>query len=276
VNDETKTEAEEAQGRISTRLDRLARDASETRDFLRRVAAPPVSAHETPLRERGGFDPGNVERLYARRFSPAELEKKSLIWSYLTPFFAARFPSPTRRVLDLASGRGEFIHHVKADQRVALDLNSDGIDPGLRDVMRIQADATRLHEHFDNNSFDVVFCSNFLEHLYDKDQIHLVFSEVHHVLRPGGRLLILQPDIRWVGGSYWDFIDHRLALTADSVAEALECAQFRVVEKVDRFLPYTTKSRLSSLYRLTPLYLRLPPVWRFFGQQAFLVGEKGA
>ena len=157
---------------------------------------------------------------------------------------------------------------------MALDLNPGAIDPNSPDIVRVQADATRLHEHFDNNSFDVVFCSNFLEHLYDKDQVHLVFREVHHVLRPGGRFLILQPDIRWVGGPYWDFIDHRIALTGDSVAEALEFARFRVAEKIDRLLPYTTKSRLSIFYRLTPLYLRLPFAWRFFGQQAFLVGEK--
>jgi SAM-dependent methyltransferase len=259
---------------LKARIESLEQRLAETTAFLRRVAAPPVASSGAARRARIPFDPGDVELLYARRFPARERAKKSLIWSSLTEFFSRRFPAETHRVLDLAAGRGEFIHHVKAAYRVALDLNPGAFDPELEGITLVQADATRLHEHFDDDSFDLVFCSNFLEHLYDKDQVHLVFREVHHVLRPGGRFLILQPDVRWVGGDYWNFIDHRLALTADAVAEALELANFEVVERIERFLPYTTKSRLSNFYQLTPIYLRLPLAWRFFGKQAFLVAEK--
>ena len=110
VNDETGTKVVDPSGGISQRLDTLARDLKETSQFLKRVSAPPVVASDTLGRERWGFDPGNVERLYTRRFSAPELAKKTIIWSHLTPFFSRRFPKPTNRVLDLAAGRGEFIH----------------------------------------------------------------------------------------------------------------------------------------------------------------------
>ena len=42
----------------------------------------------------------------------------------------------------------------------------------------------------------------------------------------------------------------------------------------ERFLPFTTKSRLSAFYWAVPLYLRVPLAWRFFGKQCFIVAEK--
>ena len=69
---------------------------------------------------------------------------------------------------------------------------------------------------------------------------------------------------------------NRLELTAESVVEALEVGELAIRECRDRFLPYTTKSRLSSFYWLVPLYLRLPFAWRIFGAQAFIVAEKTA
>ena len=64
----------------------------------------------------------------------------------------------------------------------------------------------------------------------------------------GGALvkMALQPNIRLIGGSYWDFIDHQTALTDKSLAEAATMAGFTTKEVIARFLPYTTKSRLPQ------------------------------
>ena len=43
---------------------------------------------------------------------------------------------------------------------------------------------------------------------------------------------------------------------------------------IDRFLPYTTKSRLPAHPRLISLYLKAPFVWRFLGKQFFAVARK--
>ena len=266
---------------LEARVEELAREVSRAASVLRdvesllaRTSARPLEAIERPRRARGAFDPGSVKALYSRRFDPHELRKKDAIWAGLAPFFAKRFPSPTRAILEIGAGEGEFLEHATAERRVAIDLNPAVERLRARGIEAVSGDATRLFDHFDNESFDVVFCSNVLEHLYDKDQVHLVIREVRHVLRPGGRFLILQPNFRYVGASYYDFIDHRLELTAESVVEALEVGDFQVKECRPRFLPYTTKSRLSRFYWLVPLYVRLPFLWRIFGAQAFIVAEK--
>ena len=58
-------------------------------------------------------------------------------------------------------------------------------------------------------SVDVVFMSNDLEHLASADDVIAQLKVVAEVLRPGGRVIVLQPNIRLTGGSYWDFLDHK-------------------------------------------------------------------
>jgi len=94
------------------------------------------------------------------------------------------------------------------------------------------------------------------------------------ILRPGGRVLILQPNIRLTGGKYWDFIDHQTALTERSLAEAAMMAGFRTSQVVTRFLPYTTKSRLPKQPWLVKAYLSFPPIWWLLGKQTLYLGEK--
>jgi hypothetical protein len=74
-----------------------------------------------------------------------------------------------------------------------------------------------------------------------------------------------------VGPAYWDFIDHRVALTERSLAEAVHIAGMRPVLSIQRFLPYTTVGRLPTSPRLARLYLALRPAWRLLGKQLLMV-----
>ena len=85
---------------------------------------------------------------------------------------------------------------------------------------------------------------------------------------------ILQPNIKLVGGQYWDFIDHHVALTERSLVEAGELAGLRTVKLITRFLPFTTKGRLPQDPRLVRFYLWFPLAWRFFGKQTLYVAER--
>ena len=60
---------------------------------------------------------------------------------------------------------------------------------------------------------------------------------------------MLQPNIRLTGAAYWDFIDHKVALTERSLVEAAELCGFETERLIKRFLPYTTKSRLPQAGR---------------------------
>ncbi len=116
--------------------------------------------------------------------------------------------------------------------------------------------------------------SNYLEHLSSASDVIRQFQVVRELLRPGGQVIVLQPNVRFVGGAYWDFIDHKVPLTQHSLQEAATLAGLRTVQTIVRFLPYTTKGRLPVDRRLVRLYLRVPLAWRIMGQQTLYIAER--
>ena len=67
----------------------------------------------------------DLAKLYQIRFSDAEREKKDLVWKVLCEDYFQQFISPSSIVLDIASGYGEFIRHISASRKIAVDLNPD-------------------------------------------------------------------------------------------------------------------------------------------------------
>jgi SAM-dependent methyltransferase len=176
-------------------------------------------------------------------------------------------------VLDVATAEGYFIRHVSASERWATDLRD--VRAALpADVHFVQANGLELRGVLPLGYFATIFTSNYLEHLRSSDEVVEQLKVVRDLLRPGGRAVVLQPNIRLTGPAYWDFIDHRVALTERSLVEAADLAGFRTVRLVTRFLPYTTKGQLPVDGRLVRLYLAAPFAWRFLGRQTLYVGER--
>jgi hypothetical protein len=82
------------------------------------------------------------------------------------------------------------------------------------------------------------------------------------------------PNIRYVGGAYWDFWDHHIPLTERSLSELLETNGFKVERAVSRFLPYTMANQREMPLAVIKLYLRLRFAWRFRGGQFLVVGRR--
>jgi len=118
---------------------------------------------------------------------------------------------------------------------------------------------------------DVVFTSNFFEHLPDKAALRWTLDQIKSSLRPGGRLIAMGPNIKCVPGAYWDFWDHYLPLTEMSLQEALENRGFRMEKCLERFLPYTMAGKKPTPLALIRLYLALPPAWKLLGKQFLVV-----
>ena len=194
------------------------------------------------------------------------------VWAEIVAYLQ-RWIDPERPVVDVACDAGYFIRHVRASERWATDIRdvSAELPP---DVHFVCTDGLHLRDALTPGYFGTVFMSNYLEHLESSRQVVEQLQIACDLLGPGGRLIVLQPNVRLVGGAYWDFIDHHVALTERSLVEAGELAGLRTVRLVTRFLPYTTKGRLPQGRRLVRLYVRFPPVWWLLGKQTLYVAER--
>lgn len=211
-------------------------------------------------------------RLYGERFDAEARRRKRAVWAEIVRVLQ-RDVAPGA-VLDLACGEGDFIRHVRASERWATDLREPP-EPLPDDVRFVRADGLRLADHVPAGHFATIFMSNYLEHLPSSDAVVEQLAVAHDLLAPNGRVMILQPNIRLVGGRYWDFIDHHVALTEASLAEACALAGLRPIRVVARFLPYTTRSRLPQHPLLVRAYLAFPPARWLLGKQTLLVAKRG-
>lgn len=215
-----------------------------------------------------------LDRLYAERFPEEERASKAALWRVLYDGFFAAYVPPDATVLDLGAGYCDLINAVQATRRIAVDLNPDTPGFAAPGVEVLAWPIERIAEKLDAGSVDVVFASNVLEHLPGSDALLEVLGSVRRVLRPGGRLVIVQPNVRIVGGAFWDFFDHTLPLSEKGMSEALSLSRFHIVECRARFLPYTTKSRLPQSAALVRAYLRWRPAQWLFGKQMLVVAER--
>jgi SAM-dependent methyltransferase len=140
----------------------------------------------------------------------------------------------------------------------------------------VQADGLALAEELPADHFGTAFMSNYLEHLPSSDAVIEQLRVVRQLLAPGGRAVVLQPNVRLVGGRYWDFIDHHVPLTERSLVEAGESVGLRTVKVITRFLPFTSKGALPRSQALVRLYLEVPLAWRLLGKQTLYVAERPA
>ena len=209
---------------------------------------------------------------YQQRFAKLAGYRDS-VWKVLVSQFFQELVPKNGAVLDLGSGWGEFIRNVKAGRKVAMDLNPDmaaRVGEGVDILLQNCSERWEVADH----SLDVVFTSNFFEHLPDKDALRRTLQEAHRCLKSGGRIICLGPNIRFLHGAYWDFWDHFLPLTDRSMVEGLSLLDFVVERAEPRFLPYSMSQGFTPPVAFISLYLRLPFLWRFFGKQFLVIARK--
>lgn len=216
--------------------------------------------------------PDELRRLYENRFV-GQCEYRNSIWRVLVNNFFAKWIPEDATVLDLGCGHCEFINNVRSKTRLGMDLNPDSAKcaaPGVRILMQNCSETWALPD----DSLDVVFTSNFFEHLSTKHDLRDTLLQARRCLRPGGRLIALGPNIRYLLGKYWDFYDHHLALTDLSLGEVMTETGFILEKQIPRFLPYTmSRNRQIPLWMLR-LYLKLTIAWPLFGKQFLIVIKK--
>ena len=215
-----------------------------------------------------------LDVLYASRFTREEQAFKARVWAILWRRVFSRLVGPDDVLLDVGGGYCELVNAATARRRIVVDLNPDTrgrAAPGVEVLTQSADDISSLAD----GSVTVAFTSNFFEHLPSREVLGRVVAEMHRVLAPGGLVLAMGPNIRFMPDTYWDFFDHVLPLSDRSVCELLVSAGFSLERVVPRFLPPTTKLGLPRWPWLVEAYLALRPLSsRLLGKQFLVVARK--
>lgn len=191
------------------------------------------------------------------------------VWREIVRYVAADV-GPVETVIELGPGYGDFIDQYPAKRRIAFDLNPE-TRAWIGPEVELHVDCASGLATLPAESADLVFASNFLEHL-DAPAVEEILEAAHRVLRPGGRIALIQPNHRRCAEHYFDDPTHVTVFDDRNIREWLVCAGFRVTRVDPGLLPFSMKSRAPKWPLLVRLYLHSP--WRPLAAQMYVVGER--
>jgi SAM-dependent methyltransferase len=137
-----------------------------------------------------------VQRSYWR-----SADETRFTWQTRNPVLAPREAELARRVLvragerllEIGCGEGANLHHLREAGAVRFGVDYSRAKTAFArratDAHTVTADATRLP--FGDGSFDAALIRDVLHHIGDVDG---VLAEARRVLKPGGRLTLLEPN----------------------------------------------------------------------------------
>lgn len=145
----------------------------------------------------------DLQREYEMRFAKNG-RYRARVWSVPTREFFARWIPPDATVLDLGCGWGEFINQIAAARRYGMDLNPETrskLNPEVTLLAQNCSERWALRD----GQLDLVFTSNFFEHLPTKESLRATLREAFRCLKPGGRIICLGPNIKYLPGAIGTF-----------------------------------------------------------------------
>jgi SAM-dependent methyltransferase len=192
--------------------------------------------------------------------------KRSVVWAALWRYYFRHRIDATDTVLDLGCGYGDFINHVIAKRRIALDLWPEfvsHIGPGIETLVASLTDLSALED----GTIDYAFASNVVEHV-TKEEFASLLACLKNKLSARGRLTLIQPNYRYASAEYFDDYTHISIWSHVSLADFLAANGYEVIEIRPRFLPLTVISRMPVFPPLIGLYLNSP--FKPLGKQMLL------
>jgi SAM-dependent methyltransferase len=148
---------------------------------------------------------------------------------------AMHLPAPNHRahLLEVGSGSGVSLARMQA-----LGWEAEGVEVDPAAVKAATARGVKVYlgeiakQAFRENSFDAIYSSHVIEHLHDPAA---VLKECYRILKPGGKLVVLTPNIESLGhrwyGSAWVGLDpprHLSLFSRAALKRAAEQAGFAI------------------------------------------------
>lgn len=213
-----------------------------------------------------------LTQIYEKRFSGHE-NYRNKVWKILVNQFFSKWVKKSDHILDLGCGYGEFINHISCEERHAMDLNPRTKKLLNNEIFFHEQDCSKPW-NIDQESLDLVFTSNFFEHLPDKNSLDRTINQTWKALKPDGKLIAMGPNISVLEGKYWDFWDHHVALSDSSLCELLQIHGLNIKVSHSKFLPYNMVRVKKRPLILLKMYLYMPLFWKIFGKQFLVIAQK--
>lgn len=197
------------------------------------------------------------------------LAGRRAIWREIVRYLK-RDCGPLETAVEFGSGYCDFINQIEAKQRVAFDLNPEMrafAEPGVD----WRNEDARAIAHLPADTVDLVFASNFFEHL-SIDEGGELLEDARTRLRDSGRLILLQPNHRRCARHYFDDPTHVSIFDDRNISPWLEAHGYRVLKLVPGLLPFSMKSRAPKWPFLVRCYLNSPI--RPLSAQMYVVAER--
>lgn len=204
---------------------------------------------------------------YQTRYQPDA--RRSVVWQPICAWLQRELPR-NAAVLELGAGYCDFINNIQATRKVALDIH-DAVRQAAQAGIEAHVGSCTKLDFLADASIDAVFASNLFEHL-EMGQLRETLAEVLRVLKPGGKLLVIQPNFRYAYRDYFDDYTHVNIFTDLSLPDFFASAGFEISRVEPRFMPFSLKAGLPVHPALVWLYLRSP--WRPKAGQMLVVARK--
>lgn len=149
-------------------------------------------------------------------------DEPPMIVDYVAEAILGELDAAPRRHLDVSAGWGHLIRRLQKDrpnwQFEACDFE---LMPELGDIPGKTANLNRDPLPFEDNTFDLVTCTEAFEHI---ENYHRVVREVHRILKPGGVFFVSVPNMLSLR-SRWIFLSRGLFLFYDALPTADDMGQ---------------------------------------------------
>ena len=159
---------------------------------------------------------GNESNLAAFREEAGHI--RDILSAEIIDFAVEQIPE-TAGVIDIGCGVGDLLSELRSRRprvRVSgLDFSPKAVEGAQKSFPDGDFRVHRIDKTlpFETDSYDVVFCTDVLEHL---EYPHLIVAELVRICRPGGLVIIVVPD-----GEVDQFLGHYWFWNADSLSQLL-------------------------------------------------------